>query len=426
MTKTNKSWEKIFDKYKILDKIDKYGHFIITSSQINKFREARLMAKFDHKKNLPQLFIDNKLSILPISRGSYVISHFEAYEPLEYNKNIISKTFEFPDNLESINPFDIYSESISLNCAYIAGMINEFLDEEFVFHTISGRMASSSFDFYINNTINNQKFNIKVKNSQIEIDGGYECSDKLILIEAKNSFSSDFLVRQLYYPFRLWTNKIDKEVVPVFLTYTNDIWSFFEYRFEDPKEYNSLKLIKQKNYIIEPKSITIGDIEQILYKIKTITEPRISYPQANSFERVINLLEMLVSEELDKDYLTHTLDVHPRQTNYYTSACMYLGLVNKKNEDGLIIYYLNEEGKRIMGLPYREKYLEIVKKILQNPSFNESLKLYFKTGQLPSRPQIATIMEKCNVFDVKGESTFIRRASTVRSWMEWILNLVND
>lgn len=77
------------------------------------------------------------------------------------------------------------------------------------------------------------------------------------LIEAKNSLSKDFLVRQLYYPYKLWSNKIAKNVRPLFLTYTNGIFHFREYAFEDPNHYNSLKLIRQKKYIIREGAINI-------------------------------------------------------------------------------------------------------------------------------------------------------------------------
>ena len=52
--------EAAFEKHGILEKIEKHGVFEITSSQINKFREARLMTKFDHRKNLPEIFKKHK------------------------------------------------------------------------------------------------------------------------------------------------------------------------------------------------------------------------------------------------------------------------------------------------------------------------------------------------------------------------------
>jgi len=83
VTKNDKAWKLLFDKYKILDAIDTHGYFQIDAAQINEFREARLMTKFDHKANLPELFSKHNLAILPITRGSYIISRFDAYKEIE-------------------------------------------------------------------------------------------------------------------------------------------------------------------------------------------------------------------------------------------------------------------------------------------------------------------------------------------------------
>ena len=67
--KNDIAWEILFNKYNIISEINEKGKFEITAKQINEVREARLMTKFDHKVNLPKIFADNKLSILPITRG---------------------------------------------------------------------------------------------------------------------------------------------------------------------------------------------------------------------------------------------------------------------------------------------------------------------------------------------------------------------
>ncbi len=58
------AWQALFDKYDILDEIQRSGQFVISANQIKEFREPRLMTKFDHKVNLPTVFADNGLAIL--------------------------------------------------------------------------------------------------------------------------------------------------------------------------------------------------------------------------------------------------------------------------------------------------------------------------------------------------------------------------
>ncbi|MGP5551539.1 type II restriction enzyme, partial [Psychrobacter namhaensis] len=79
-SKNDIAWYKIFEDFPIVNVIEEKGFFIITSSQINKYREARLMTKFDVRRQLPKVFIKNGLAILPVTRGSYIIGKFNIFE----------------------------------------------------------------------------------------------------------------------------------------------------------------------------------------------------------------------------------------------------------------------------------------------------------------------------------------------------------
>ncbi|WFQ95977.1 type II restriction endonuclease [Mycoplasma feriruminatoris] len=52
---TNNAWEKLFKDLNVLEEIKQHGTFIISAEQIKKYREPRLMAKFDSYDNLPQI-----------------------------------------------------------------------------------------------------------------------------------------------------------------------------------------------------------------------------------------------------------------------------------------------------------------------------------------------------------------------------------
>ena len=106
------AWEQLFTKYDILKQIDVHGRFEISAEQIREFREPRLMAKFDHETNLPEIFFKNKLE--------------------------------------------------------------DFLQDEEITPTVSGRMSSGAFSFKIANSKSNEYCSVQVNNSQIEIDAAYE------------------------------------------------------------------------------------------------------------------------------------------------------------------------------------------------------------------------------------------------------------
>ena len=417
------AWQILFDKYDILGNIERNGQFIISSNQIKEFREPRLMTKFDHKINLPTIFADNRLAILPISRGDYVISSFSAYKEFEPPVNDVQRV-SIPAHIQSLMPQFLVSEAIALNCANACGILSDFLEDEALVPTVSGRMSSGNFGFDIETDSGVKR--IDVANSQIEIDAAYEGINYLSLFEAKRDLSDDFLVRQLYYPFRVWKERVTKPVKPVFLVFSNGMFNLYQYEFDDPQNYNSLRLVKQKNYVIATE-ISLSDIENLLITVPFVAEPKISFPQADRMSRIVNLIELLNEKPMTKQDITSKYAFDERQTNYYTDAGRYLGLIEKgHDENGNILFQLSTRGRHILGLEYKERQLAIVTQILAHKVFNETLKLHLQYGEMPDKQTIIRIMKEANLYNIEADSTYLRRSSTVVGWINWILGIVEE
>lgn len=419
------AWEKLFDKYNILQKIENDGVFNISAEQIKEFREPRLMAKFDHNIDLPEIFLKNKLAILPTTRGEYIISHFDAYHKFEDDSSPIIRV-PLPSYIQSLDSNNITSEAIALHCAVASGIIADFTEDSDIFATVSGRMGSGIFSFNINDVKLQSYHQVNVANSQIEIDAGYEGVSCLALFEAKLNISDDFLIRQLYYPFRTWLKRVTKPIKTIFFIYSNGIFRLFEYAFSNVNNYNSLQLVKQKNYSVEDTAISLNEIQAVLEHIIIADEPQLPFPQADKFERVINICELLSSQELNRADVTEKYDFVSRQANYYTDAARYLGLLEKKNEDGKTVYSLTEKGRSILKLNYKQRQLAYCKSILSHKSFNTSLRLYFQKACMPSISEIAHIMRQSEIYKVKSEETYKRRAGTIKGWLNWIISLINE
>lgn len=420
----DKAWEKLFSDYDILRQIEREGFFQISARQIKEVREPRLMAKFDHTVNLPQIFSDNNLSILPITRGDYVISHFDAYHKFESGDSAITNV-SLPRFLQSLDGRNIQSETIALNAAVAAGIMADFLGEEKLVATVSGRMGSGVFDFSINNLLTGTPSNIRVNNSQIEIDAAYEGVRSLALFEAKRDLSEDFLVRQLYYPYRTWQSRITKPVRPLFLVYSNGIYRLYEYEFTNLYSYSSISLVRQKNYSIENTEISKEEIKEVLNTTQSIAESQgIPFPQADSFERVINLCELLEGQELSRSDVTERYAFDVRQTNYYTDAARYLGLAEKVTNGREPRYKLTEKGRGILSMGYKQRQLAFSRCILEHVVFAEMLRVFFVSGVIPNKQKTVQIMRQSGLKDINSDSTYVRRASTIRRWTGWIVSLI--
>lgn len=417
----HKAWEILFDMHDILENINANGSYKISSNDINLVKEARLMAKFDQSAQLPEIFRKNNLSILPITRGEYLIGPFRTHEKILYPP-VKPIPVEIPD-LQTLDYTNLYSEASALLFAYNSGIIQDIMGSSKVAFTVNGRMSSGGFSYNIDNSLNSGiRTAISIQNSQIEIDAGYESPEAFCICEAKNIAAEELLVRQLYYPYRLWVSKIEKPVIPVFLVFSNDIFHVFQYAFTDINYYNSIELKQHRAYTFADETITLAEIIQLSKSIVPLVEPIITFPQADSFERVVDLLSVLYETGLTRDEVTLKYEFDPRQTNYYISACEYLGLVERTtNIDREREYHLTGEARSIMGMRYKQKHLALVKKILERPIFYNVFEMAIKEGAVPDKTRVCKAIADSNLHI--NDITINRRSSTVRSWIDWIFRL---
>ena len=432
--KIDETWEKLNKKYKIVETINSIGYYKISADEIKEFQEPRLAVKFDHSDDRPKLFMEHDLSILPITRGDYYISRIKAY----HNFESISSDITYlrpPEHIKSLDITSINSESKALNMAYISGIIADFLNDKKLLPTVSGRMSSEGFIFQA--AVEDKKVTIspvvQVENSQIEIDAAYEGINSLALMEAKRDLAENFLIRQLYYPFRTWQRKMgDKPVRPIFLIYSNSIFYLYEYRFTDLQNYNSLELVKYKRYCLEDTHISVEDVQKVLKTIWFKKEPNIQFPQANSFERVINICELLYINDVEKNFITEEYSFDARQSSYYLDAARYLGLVEKSLDlDGHDCYRLTNLGKSLFSMSYKQRQLKLIEMILSYKSFYLTYEAYRNNNEMPSKDEIVSYIRQAGVVDPKtglpySDSTNRRRASTVSAWVRWIINTINN
>ncbi len=428
LNKVNRIWNEIVEKEKILERLQTNETVIIPTGLIkdNYHQEPRLISKFDNTANLPDVFLKNKLNILPISRDKYIIGKFKAYEKLEVPNNVKTKYISPNYSLESINYNKITSEAISLNVAYSNNILHEFFEEDNLYPTISGRMTTDNFKFQINKNPEKSIIELEVKSSQIEIDGGFEGEKSLYLIEAKQIIPSDFIIRQLYYPYRLWQDKLVKKVVPVFMVYNNNAYYLFQYEFIEKDNYNSLSLKKYRKYVLENPDISLNDIIEIINNEKLTVETKdIPFPQADSFDRLLQVCDIIKSKKKvnKQEIMTHN-GISNRQVDYYINAGIYLGLIEKIKEQN-IEYMLTRLGNGILCLDYKNKSLQLSRLILKHKVFKDSLSLYINKNGLPTKSEIINIM-KNNQIQEMNDTTTKRRSSTILSWIDWILSLINN
>lgn len=430
---TSDAWQILLDKYDIKNEIESNGTFKITASQIKEVREPRLMAKWDSSEQLPKSLKKNKINILPDSRSSYVLSDFILYETLpELTEHIQNMPTVTLPELETIDIEHITSEANAINILQISGILEDFLeleDTETLYGTFDGRMSSGTFSFTVNT--NRQILRtINVDKAQIEVDGGFESENFVVILEAKNVLHEDFHIRQLYYPYRLWKSKVNKPIRLIFSIYTNKIFRLMEYRFLEVDNYSSIELVRTKSYSLENTNITLEEIKKIYSSVEeyqitqdNMTETDIPFIQADNFERVISLLENMYENDLNGEEIENLMQFTSRQTGYYYNAGRYLKLFDKyKDTDKVIKYRLTPLGRRVYNTNYKKRQLLLVELILSHQIFRDLFHYVIENGEFPNKNLVQDLELEYNVCspNVAG-----RRASTVIGWLKWIFNLPN-
>lgn len=250
------SWQRIFEKYDILNHKFDLSPFIISADQIKKAvdksgnttsTEVRTLCKQDTRESRPSIFKENGLFILPKKNGEYYIIRGEGYVDIPEIEDPIWDYFKkLSFELESSKVGD--SEMQFVDFAYANSLIRTFMKDESLVLTIRGRKYTPPFSFKING------HNLNTTSVQTEVDAGYEGVDSIVLIEAKNSSANNTIIRQLFYPYRQWSINTTKQVKTLFFEKRvingENIFHLWLFEFKDPEDYNSINLVRSARYRI--------------------------------------------------------------------------------------------------------------------------------------------------------------------------------
>lgn len=248
----NTSWLKIFEDGKISTHNFASLPFSLTAAAIKLAvqdfkktteKEVRILCKMDTRESVPMIMRDNKLFLLPVKNGEYVLVKGEGYLDIpEISGEAERYETKLPFELETSKIGN--SEMQHLDFAYASSLIRTFMEDPTLVLTIRGRKYTPEFSFNVGKQV------ITVKGVQTEVDAGYEGEDSIVLVEAKNSKTTNTIIRQLYYPFRQWSEHSNKPVHLLFFEKRGKEYLIWQYEFTDKNDYNSIKLVKSKKYLI--------------------------------------------------------------------------------------------------------------------------------------------------------------------------------
>lgn len=360
--------------------------------------EPRLMAKFDHRDQLPPALRRRGLYLLPVRNGEYALLRGEGYHTVEP----CPRPDDFPSRAEfSLRTLEQgLSESQFLDLAYNSGMLSHFTGVPNLISTIRGRKRSPRFGFRAAGV------ELDVEGVQVEVDAGYEGPSDVVILEAKIGDPPDFHLRQLYYPFRFWSCLTDKRVRPVFFTYAPEdggVYRFREYRFDPADVYRPPVLVKAAAYRLKPRAGRLP--------VATVSVPgALRVPQADDLEKVAQLPFLIAEGCADAEAVAQAFGFTRRQSGYYAEACEMLGLLEG--------YELTPVGREYVGLDVEPRHELLCRLVLELPVMRRALTEMLLS---PTRRLDQSALEDLIRRDSPlGGSTVVRRAGTIRRWFAWL------
>ncbi|WP_288211641.1 type II restriction enzyme [uncultured Corynebacterium sp.] len=398
-------------------KLERRGYFYIGARELERLsgRQPRLMAKHDFSTSRPWIFQRLRLGIVPVSRSEYLVGRFNLYERFPETQRGEVRTLELPAGLDTLSLEAVSSEAVALNGASASGMLEDFLGCAPLQATVAGRMSTHGLKVRLPDL----GVDVAVDRAQMEIDGGFESLEHLVLVEAKNHLSEDFNIRQLYFPYRRFQQRLAKDVVPVYLVYSNGIFHLYRYEFRDPADFRSISLVDSARYALSSSHLDAQAALDIVRAVAPEPEPAVPFPQANSFERVVNLLELIALQPLSKAEITQRYDFDPRQADYYANAARYLGLAEPVEDT----WETTEHGRRVIEQPQRDaRNAALIRALAARRVFREVLELSLARGAVASTAEICAAMNGLGL----SLATSRRRASTVARWTQWVLDTVAE
>lgn len=248
-------WNAIFKRYSIHEHDFDSGPFEISADQIKEAcqhfqrtsqKEVRILCKQDSREGRPQVFRERGLFILPVKNGHYTIVKGEGYVDVPpIQSPLLEYRSDFPFDLETSRVGDSEMQHLDrVDRAYALSLVRHFVGDDSLVLTIRGRKYTPAFSFVAG------EFQIHTEGVQTEVDGGYEGENQVVLVEAKSGRARNTIVRQLYYPFRQWQQHTAKRVSTLLFQRNRDEHHFWHFGFDDPSDYNSIRLLNSARFRI--------------------------------------------------------------------------------------------------------------------------------------------------------------------------------
>jgi len=201
--------------------------------------EPRNFAYQMSSESRPDIFKKNGIYMFPVKNGTYMLTKNKIYENLDYTPvETIIVNRDTSSLLLSIGN----SESSFIDNLRYSGVFErpEFLNEPITHGSLLNGRHRCNFEMKLGDTP------YSIKGVQYEADSCFESSNKILIIEGKNTNArlNSFNIRQLYFPYReiFEKTKAKKEIICLFIHNCVNVVHIWKYHFAIPTQMDSIVL----------------------------------------------------------------------------------------------------------------------------------------------------------------------------------------
>lgn len=413
---TAAAWQKLNDALELSARLAAGdAAVLVTATQIKAItgREPRLMTKFDTREGRPSTLA--QATLLPVSNGTYAILPGDGYANVPPSRR--ARSWNVPPDAKNLGTLPWAagpsSESQAIDMAAASGILTDFLCDAARL-TIRGRLRSPRFDFAF--ACPRATVSLAVEGVQIEVDSGYE-GEHVHLLEAKLGTRTNFHVRQLFYPFRMWQTLLPKQKVQtVFLSWHNRCLQLRRFSFEDPLQYQGLLCTGAVDYYVDEPAPVPTLAEVLASSCVSPAPDDAPFPQADDLRRVIDVVDAVASDVSTQSGIAARYEFAPRQAHYYGAAGVFLGLLQRNGRR----FSLTALGRDFTCSPLSERLAIVLVQMASRPVLRQALEAAQASGGLPSQELVTELITQLT--GLSGQ-TPRRRARTVLSWTKWALQV---
>lgn len=176
---------------------------------------------------------------------------------------------------------------------------------------------------------------------------------------------------------------------------------------------------------------------QLLERTTSINDKSKSFIQTGDLPQIIKLTKKIALKAKTLDEISEMFHCSKRMAMNYVTGCIYLGVViEKKDKNGVSVFYPTKTGREVAVLKYSDKKLAL--KIFELACKNKLFLTLFREVIYKQRfPEVSRIKELLILYDVccvtlsPGQSTpdmlLDSKVGIVRQWLYYILDsLISD